>query len=190
MGFSDALSELNDSVSDYFGETVDYVSADGNTTVSDIEDVVVDYMDPEGEAMLDLPIASVSSPGVGAKITLDDLSEWYIYDYSNVKWGYTPCDIRSADYWQVCTLEHFVGNDYEAHTTGLAVYFAQATTSEFLDGETANVESTYPARCMFLTTPTEKMRLKVGTEYYYIVGIEDDASQERYLDLSLSKREF
>jgi len=190
MGFADALSELNTSVGDYFGETVTYVSADGNTTVSGIEDVVVDYMDEEGSAMIDVPVASVSAPTVGAKLTLADTSVWRVYDHGNVKWGYTPCDIRSDDYWHTCVLEYFTAGNWATHTTGLEVYMSEASVTEYLDGETSNVEMTYQARVMYLATPTERMRLNLGGTYYYLTSVAPDASKARYLDLELVRRKY
>jgi len=188
MGFADALSELNTSVGDYFGETVDYLSADGGTSVTGIADTVVDYMDEEGSAMIDVPVASVSAPTVGGKLTLADSSVWRIYDFGNVKWGYTPCDIREDSYWHTCVLEYYTAGAWATWTAAVEVYMSEAVAAEFLDGETAHVEMTYTARTMFQATPTEKMRFNLGGTFYYISGISPDATKARYLEMDLVRR--
>lgn len=188
MAYSDALTELNDSLADYFGIAVDYATVAGVSTTGIT--AVVDFLEAEGQAMCDMPTASISSPEIGALVTIDsDSSTWRVYDYGNVRRGYTELDIRSTDYWKTGTLQSQSGATWSGAATH-PIYIDPNGTTEFIDGDTHNVETVYSARAPYDATITEKKRLVIGGSNYYIQGVTIDATGSRYMDLDLSLRSF
>lgn len=187
MSWSTAISELNDSVGDYFGETVTYTTVAGSATTG--VTAVVDYIEAEGQAFCDIPTATISSPEIGALITLgSDSTTFRVYDYGNVRRGYTECDIRSTDYWQTCMLQSYSGGAWSGSAQHY-VFFPEPQAVEYLDGDTSNVEEIFNVRTQYHVSITEKKRFKVGSVFYYIQSVQPDQA-ERYMDIQLSKREF
>ena len=185
MTWQNAFGNLHDSVAGYFGEIIDYLSADGGTATNDIEDCVVDYEVGHGMAMVDIPTASVAAPEIGAKLTLADASEWYIYDTEQPQYSRTACDAREASYWRTVIVQQKTGGAWTNFITGLVMYVDKTQVFEGVDPVEGNIQALFNARCRYLSTITEKMRIIDGSNTYYIEGVVEDVTASRYLDLNL-----
>ena len=186
MTWSDAVSELNSSIGDYFGQLISYAPADGSATIAGITancDIGQDY----GMADLDMPSASVAAPLIGSMITLADASQWRIYDAGAAAYGYSPCDIRSIDNWHTSEVQYYTSGDWATHTTGLPVFIDPTSVNESYDPETMVTTTMFSGRCMYLATLTQKMRIIFDSRELYIVQALPDPTDSRYIDLVLQE---
>ena len=85
-------------------------------------------------------------------------------------------------------LQNKVAGTWTNHTTGLIMYIDKTQVFEGYSPVTGDTEALFNARCMYLSSITEKMRIIDGSNTYYIEGIVEDVTASRYLDLNL--REF
>ena len=186
MTWTDAFTELNSSIDDYFGQLLSYAPADGGATITGIT-ANVDITQEYGMANMDMPIASVVAPLIGSLITLADASQWRIYDAGAPAYGYAPCDIRSLDNWQEVTLEYYTSGDWATHTLNIPLYIDPTSVTESYDPESLVTSTFMNGRCMYLNTISQKMRILYGTRELYITQVLPDPTDSRYLDLVLQE---
>ena len=186
MTWTDAFTELNASIGDYFGQLISYAPADGGSIVSGIT-ANVDITQEYGMAHMDIPAASVALPLIGSLITLADTTEWRIYDAGANAYGYSPCEIRSADNWQVVSLQHYTYGDWELHTAGLPMFIDTTNVEEVYNPETVETNTFFNGRCMYLGALNQRMRVLFGTRELYVTQVLPDPTNSRYLDIVLQE---
>jgi len=190
MSWATAISELNESTNDVFGESVDYESLDGLTTVAGITGVL--YRDGEdGEGKFDMPTASVAAPGFGDKITDTEGVIWRVREAMQPDSGLTPLDLRSSDYFTTVTAEYYRDDTevWATHTSGLIVLIEQSGSSEVLEPEDSRIIDQFTVRSQYLSSVTHKMRFKDGDRYLYVTGKQYDDSRSRYTEFECVEEE-
>ena len=177
MVWNNAFAELNTSVVDYFGESVDYLSLDTLTAVNGIQ-ATLNRGGEDGTALFNMPVASVAVPAFGDSVTDGDAVVWRIAEVLQKFSDRTPCNLRRADFWHAVTAEYPLtnGTGWADHTTGIIAMIIPSTSSEVIDAEDGRAVNTFEVHTQNLDSLTHKMRFKWGSRYLYITGIRADAT--------------
>lgn len=175
MSWNTAFAELNASVDDYFGESVDYLSLDTLTAVNGIQ-ATLNRGGEDGSAVFNMPVASVAVPAFGDKITDPDAQEWRISEILQKFSGRTPCNLKRIDFWHTIDAEQplSAGTGWEDHTTGITAMIVPGASSEVIDAEDGREVNTFEVHTQNLDSITHKMRFQWGTRYLYVTGIRAD----------------
>ena len=176
MTWTDAFAELNTSVEDYFGESVDYLSLDGGTAVAGIT-ATLNRGGEDGMAVFNMPVASVAVPAFGDKITASD-GDWRISEILQKFSDRTPCNLRRADFWFTIAAEYYDDNSdtWKDHTIGITAMVIPASSAEVIDAEDGRSVNTFEVHTENLNSITHKMRFKWGSRYLYVTGVISDAT--------------
>lgn len=178
MSWSTAYAELNESIADVFGESLSYVSLDGLTTATISEGVM--YRDGEdGQAKFDFPTASVASPAFGDSLTDGDGVVWRVYEVLQKDSALTPVMLRRSTQWHAIDSQSYDPNtDAWANvTTGIYAHIEQTDGTEVIAAEDGHAANAFDVRTQYLTTVTDRMRLKWGSRYLYVAGTVQDPDQ-------------
>ena len=184
MTWQDAFAELNTSVVDYFGETVNYLSLDGLTAVNGIS-ATLNRGGEDGEALFNMPVASVAVPAFGDSITDTDSTVWRIAEVLQPFSDRTPCNLKRSDFWHNVDLQYMKSDTevWDDHTEDMQALINTTSSSEVISAEDGHAVTVYDVHVQYLTTPTRQMRFKLVngavTRYLYIVGRRDDASHSK-----------
>ena len=179
MAWADAISEINTSTVEYFGEAFSYVSLDGLTTASVMATLTRGGAD--GDAVLNLDITDVAAPGFGDTVTGLDLVAWRISEVLQPFSSRTPCNMKRSDYWKLINLEEYNASDvWVTNTLNIDAMIQISSSAESISAEDGHTIDTYEVRTQYLTTPTRKMRFKWGSRYLYITGIKPDSSNSQF----------
>jgi len=181
MTWQTAFVELNDSVEDHFGESVNYLSLNGLTAVTGIT-ATLNRGGDDGKADFMMPTESVATPGFGDSLTDGDGVVWRIYEamqkYSNI----TPCDLRRSEYWHSVVAEYYRTDTevWATHTSGLTVHIENGSSVESLEPEDSNLANQFVLKTLLLASVTHKMRFKWGSRYLYVTGKRTDDTGTRW----------
>jgi head-tail adaptor len=181
MTWQNAFAELNASVVDYFGESVDYLSLDGLTAVNGIS-ATLNRGGEDGDALFNMPVSSVAVPAFGDRITDGDAVAWRISDVLQPFSDRTPCNLKRSDFWYSVDLQYMKDDTevWDDHTTGIISMINTTSSNEVISADDGHAVTVYEVKVEYLTTPTRQMRFKwvngAVTRYLYIQGRRDDES--------------
>jgi hypothetical protein len=177
MAWSDAFSELNSSVVDYFGESVNYLSLDELTAVNGIS-ATLNRGGDDGMALFNMPKASVETPAFGDSITDSDSVVWRISKILQPFSDRTPCELMRSDFWASVDLQEMDNSSeiWTDNTLDITVMIKTSSSSEVIAAEDGHDVTVYEVHAQYLVTPTSRMRFKWGSKYLYITGRRDDDS--------------
>ena len=179
MTWPDAFAELNTSVVDYFGESVDYLSLDELTAVNGIA-ATLNRGGEDGDAVFNMPVASVAVPAFGDSITDSDAVVWRIAEVLQPFSDRTPCNLKRSDFWHTIDLQYMRTDTevWDDNTEDIVAMINPTSSNEVISADDGHSITIYEVKIEYLTTPTRKMRFKwvngAVTRYLYIQGRRDD----------------
>ena len=148
----------------------------------------------EGEALCHIPIASVASPVFADLITVvSDSSQWRISEVRQDDNGATPCNLMKIDYWAQVDIEFlndaFDPPQWDTHTTGVWMILEPVSSDEAIDLDNLISTTTYECTAQYMASVNDRMRIKNGSQYLYIQGIEPDKSNSKTMLITAAEKE-
>jgi len=161
----------------------DVVYTDRETETDTNITTVIHRTGDEGTGFINVPTASIGSPLFGDKVLDANGDSWRISEVLQKLQGRTPCNLKRIEYWHLVTLQEY--NDstdtWTDNTVDILAMVNVPTSSEVISAVDGHAIDQYEIKTTYLTTPTQRMRFKLGTRYLYITGVRPDDSRSKWV---------
>ncbi len=162
------------------GEALTWQSRDGGAAVAIT--TVMHRNGENGSAVINIPVADVAAPEFSDKITDGAAVDWYVSNVNETSQGRTYCELKKSSWWQTVNIEENIAGTWSVHTAGVLGILESRSSVEDFD-EFNQLQTDYTFKCMYLSDPTQKMRLKFGSRKLYITGIINDETRSRWSEI-------
>lgn len=190
MGFFDTTATDLLAILTADGEALTYVSRANYAGATTALTTVMHRNGEDGTAVVNIQTASVASPLFADKITDGSAVVWYISEAQESSQGRTFCELKQSTHWDTIDIEASTNGTWAAISGGsslLALINPEQSYEEFDDFNAVTKEFT--VKMKYLSTVTQKMRVKFGSRYLYITGVRPDRTESRYLELDCREDE-
>ena len=168
------------------GEALTYNDRDGGANVNFT--TVMHRNGEDGSAVVNIPTANVSNPLYAAKITDAAAIVWYISEAQETSQGRTFCNLKQSTWWQTVNIETATAGVWSTHTSNVICVLDAEQSYEDFD-EYNSLTKEFTAKMQFMSTPTQRMRLKWGSRYLYVTGIRPDETNQRFIEVDCREDE-